>query len=173
MFQYLFWRSNISTNDKESTTAVCLQNYKPTLVFSPQAVSDKNVQHFPSTGFLGVLRAICYTKISLCPIFPQSHGSTRGGRSHIFRLRLCSCPKFLIRFQNFRIWESDSCTDSDYHRSLREFAHFFHNKWPSKLLLLPKLISETGVKWNFWTLRNVWPVIVCQLFCFSEWRNKV
>jgi len=25
-----------------------------------------------------------------------------------------------------------------------------------------------GVKQNFWPLRNVWPVVVFQLFCFSE-----
>ena len=28
-------------------------------------------------------------------------------------------------------------------------------------------------KWNFWPLQNFWPIIVCQLFCFSEWRNKI
>jgi len=26
---------------------------------------------------------------------------------------------------------------------------------------------SAGVKWSFW------PIIVCQLFCFSEWRNKI
>jgi len=31
----------------------------------------------------------------------------------------------------------------------------------------------SGVKRNFWSLRNFWPVIVCRLFCFSEKRNKV
>jgi len=30
-----------------------------------------------------------------------------------------------------------------------------------------------GVKRNFWPLRNFWTIIVCQVFCFSEWRNKV
>jgi len=24
------------------------------------------------------------------------------------------------------------------------------------------------IKWNFWPLRNFWPIIVCQWFCFSE-----
>jgi len=28
--------------------------------------------------------------------------------------------------------------------------------------------SCSGVKRNFWPLRNVWPVIVFQLFCFSK-----
>jgi len=27
---------------------------------------------------------------------------------------------------------------------------------------------ESGVKRNFRPLQNFWPVIVCQLFCFSE-----
>jgi len=36
-------------------------------------------------------------------------------------------------------------------------------------LSYPKL----GVKRNFWPLRNFWPVIVPQVFCFSEWRNEV
>ena len=31
----------------------------------------------------------------------------------------------------------------------------------------------TGVKRNFWPWRNFWPIIVCQLFCFAEQRNKV
>jgi len=30
-----------------------------------------------------------------------------------------------------------------------------------------------GVKQNILPLRNVWPNIVCQLFCFSEQSNKV
>jgi len=30
-----------------------------------------------------------------------------------------------------------------------------------------------GVKQNFWPLRKFWPVIVCQILCFSEKRNKV
>ena len=27
---------------------------------------------------------------------------------------------------------------------------------------------DSGVKWNFWPLRNFWPIIICQLFCLSE-----
>jgi len=27
---------------------------------------------------------------------------------------------------------------------------------------------DSGVKRNFWPLRNSWPIIVCQLFCFWE-----
>jgi len=27
---------------------------------------------------------------------------------------------------------------------------------------------NAGVKWNFWPRRNSWPIIVYQLFCFSE-----
>jgi len=30
------------------------------------------------------------------------------------------------------------------------------------------LLSGSGVKRNFWPLRNFWPVIVPQLFFFSE-----
>jgi len=33
--------------------------------------------------------------------------------------------------------------------------------------------APASVKRNFWPLRKFWPVIVCQLFCFSERRNKV
>jgi len=32
---------------------------------------------------------------------------------------------------------------------------------------------NAGVKRNFWSLQNFWPIVVCQLFCFSEQRNKV
>jgi len=33
--------------------------------------------------------------------------------------------------------------------------------------------SHSVVKRNFWPLRNSWPIIVCQLFCFSDERNKI
>jgi len=34
----------------------------------------------------------------------------------------------------------------------------------------PEMASghSSGVRRNFWPLRNCWPVIVFQLFCFSE-----
>jgi len=47
-------------------------------------------------------------------------------------------------------------------------SHFFR-----LLLRCCSKIFESGVKRNFWPLRNLWPVIVFQLFCFSEERNKV
>jgi len=35
----------------------------------------------------------------------------------------------------------------------------------------PECGVDSGVKQNFWTVRNFWHVIVCQLLCFSEQRN--
>ena len=35
------------------------------------------------------------------------------------------------------------------------------------------ILVGAGVKRNFWPLRNFWYVVVCQSFCFSEWRTKV
>jgi len=35
-------------------------------------------------------------------------------------------------------------------------------------MLLQKALDYTGVKRNFWPLRNIWPIIICQLYCFSE-----
>jgi len=55
------------------------------------------------------------------------------------------------------------------------------NEWLCNVQLLPRAwileisrqafqisLSVSGVTRKFWTLRNFWPVIVCQLFCFSE-----
>jgi len=50
----------------------------------------------------------------------------RGGRSHFFWLRLRSCTKIFESVSgNFQIWESDSCSDSGYHRSNWEFTYVF------------------------------------------------
>jgi len=35
--------------------------------------------------------------------------------------------------------------------------------WSNRILQF-----RTGIKRNFWPLRNFWPIIVCQLFGFSE-----
>jgi len=49
----------------------------------------------------------------------------RGGRNHIFWLRLRSCSKiFKCGFKIFLIWESDSCSDSSYRRCNRNSAMF-------------------------------------------------
>jgi len=54
----------------------------------------------------------------------------RSGWSHFFRLRLCTCSKIL---------GSDSCSDSSCnHRSNRNLP-----MWPHRLLLLPKLKSDS------------------------------
>jgi len=39
---------------------------------------------------------------------------------------------------------------------------------PRTLMLLHAQGMNSGVKRNLWRLQNFWPVIVCQLFCFSE-----
>jgi len=45
----------------------------------------------------------------------------------------------------FQIWESDSCSDSDYsHRSNRNLPMFLLMKWPHRLPLLPKFKSDSG-----------------------------
>jgi len=45
----------------------------------------------------------------------------------------------------YQIWESDSCSDSGYsHRTNRNLSMFLLNKWPCRLLLLPKLKSDSG-----------------------------
>ena len=49
---------------------------------------------------------------------------SRGCRSHISRLRLCSCSKILTPGPEiFQIWVSDSCSDCGFHWSNREFTH--------------------------------------------------
>ena len=61
-------------------------------------------------------------------------------------------PKFLNSdggsgiFQN---WESDSCLDSGYHRPNRNLPMFLLEKWPRRLLLLPKLKSGSGSRTGF------------------------
>jgi len=80
----------------------------------------------------------------------ETHGFTveysRGGRSHIFRLRLCSCYKICETgsgSETFSIWESDSCSDCGYHQYNRNTAIFLLKKWyvwrARRLLLLPKI----------------------------------
>jgi len=45
----------------------------------------------------------------------------------------------------FQIWESDSCSDSGYsHRSNHNLPMFLLKKWSNRLLLLPKLKSDSG-----------------------------
>jgi len=87
---------------------------------------------------------------------------TVSGPCHLYRI---------LYFRNFqiRIWYGYSKYLSDMDQELK-------NQYPltsGRLLLLPKLKSECGVKRNFWPLRNFWPVVIFQLFCFSEQRNKV
>ena len=44
----------------------------------------------------------------------------------------------------FQIWESDSCSDSSYnHQSNLNLPMFLLKKWPHRLLLLPKLKSDS------------------------------
>jgi len=43
------------------------------------------------------------------------------------------------------------------------------NTFPDSDLTPPcSKIFHSDVKRNFWSLRNFWPIIACQLFCFSE-----
>jgi len=55
-------------------------------------------------------------------------------------------PKFLNPGPAIlQIWESDTCSDSGYnHRSNRNSPMFLPKKWPHRLLLLPKLKSDSG-----------------------------
>jgi len=56
---------------------------------------------------------------------------------------------------NFLIWESHSCSDSGYnHRSNRNLPMFLLEKCPHRLLLLPKLKSDSGPGPFF---SNFWP----------------
>ena len=51
---------------------------------------------------------------------------------------------FWIRLGNFLIWESDSCLDSGYnHQSNLNLPMLLFKKWPHRLLLLPKLKSDS------------------------------
>jgi len=67
-------------------------------------------------------------------------------------IAICSCAAPVLNFFNpdpgraiLQIWESDSCSDSCYnHRSNRNLPMFLLKKWPHRLLLLPKLKSDTG-----------------------------
>ena len=81
----------------------------------------------------------CSGKTIQCP-----QHDTRGSRSHFFRLRLHSCPKFFNPVI-FQIWEFASCSDLGYnHRSNRNLTMFLLKKWPHRLLLLPKFKSDCG-----------------------------
>ena len=66
---------------------------------------------------------------------------------------LRSCSKFLNPDPGpeiFQIWESDSCSDSDYnHRSNRNLPLFSLKKEPQRLLLLPKWKSDSGSRSGF------------------------
>ena len=57
-------------------------------------------------------------------------------------------PKFLNPDPGpaiFQIWGSDSCSDSGYnHQSNLNLPMFLLKKWPHRLLLLPKLKSDSG-----------------------------
>ena len=70
----------------------------------------------------------------------------RGGRIHLYRLRLRSRSKiFGFQSGNFLIWKSHSCSDSGYnYRSNRNLTMFLLKKWPHRLLLLPKFKSDCG-----------------------------
>jgi len=48
----------------------------------------------------------------------------------------------------FQISESDSCSDSSYHRSNRNLPMLFLKKRPRRLLLLPKLKSDFGSRFS-------------------------
>ena len=78
-------------------------------------------------------------------------------------------PKFLNPDPGpaiFQIWESDSCSASGYnHRSNRKLPKFLLNKWPHRLLLLPKGKSDSGSgsvfsqifdsgSWSEWKTQN-------------------
>jgi len=111
----------------------------------------------------------------VCVIFSYAKTwvNSRGGRSHFFRLRLRSCSKIIEsgfrsgNFPNLRIWLLFKIRPPS---TQPKITHVLLMKWPRRLLLLPKFKSDSGsgVKRNFWLLRNFWPIIVCQLFSFSE-----
>jgi len=55
----------------------------------------------------------------------------------------------------FQIWEFDSCSDSGYnHQSNLNLPMFSLTKWPHRLLLLPKLKSNSGSRPVFFS--NIW-----------------
>ena len=68
---------------------------------------------------------------------------TRGGRSHIFRLRLRSCSK-IFKSGNFsNLWiRSDSYSYPGYHQCKRNSAMKWNVLWPRRLLLLPKMAND-------------------------------
>jgi len=49
----------------------------------------------------------------------------------------------------FQIWQSDTCSDSGYYRSIRNVPMFLLEKWPHRILLLHKLESDSGFSQNF------------------------
>ena len=59
----------------------------------------------------------------------------------------------------FQIWESDSCSDSGYHRSNRNLPRFLLKKWPRRLLLLPTLTSDSGSESDFSQIFDSGPVL--------------
>jgi len=86
-------------------------------------------------------------------------------------------PKFWNR-SGVRVWQRDSGNiwsltevgpDPDYRSQLRQDSEFFFGPGsrPGDKNL-GKTGPGPGVKCNFWLLRNFWPVIVFQLFRFSE-----
>jgi len=55
----------------------------------------------------------------------------------------------------YQIWESDSCSDSGYnHRSNRNSPMFLLQKWPHRLLPLPKLKRDSGSRFCFSQIFN-------------------
>jgi len=63
----------------------------------------------------------------------------------LFQLRLHSCSKILNPGPaTFQIWESDSCSESGYYQPNRNLPMFVLRNDHARLLLLPKLKSNTG-----------------------------
>ena len=91
---------------------------------------------------------INFLKSLVLPNWEQPEtAKTTGGQNQFFRLRLHSCSTiFECGPESFQIWESDSCSDSSYHRSNRNIpiGPIFLKKWPRRLLLVPKLKSGSG-----------------------------
>jgi len=87
--------------------------------------------------------------------------TTRGDRSHIFRLQLCSWPQnFKPDLKNFQIWESDSCSDSNYHRYNWDSAIF---------LLLRNDIYENHADSCYCRKWQMNPVPVLKIFWLVIW----
>jgi len=70
-------------------------------------------------------------------------------------------PKFLNPSRDtaiFQIWESESCSDCGCnHRFNRNLPMFFLKKWPHRLLLLPKLKSDSWSGSGFSQIFDYWP----------------